>query len=95
MARGGKRDGAGRPKGAPNKATAAKAEAIAESGMTPLDYLLSVYRDPEADKSQRLDAAKAAAPYVHPKRAPVDGEGETAGVTLNVYTGVPRDDADD
>jgi hypothetical protein len=35
----------GRQKGTPNRATAAKADEIAASGMTPLDYLVSVYRD--------------------------------------------------
>jgi len=42
MAQGGKRAGAGRPKGRPNKATSAKAAAIALSGDTPLDFLLNL-----------------------------------------------------
>lgn len=63
----------GRPKGSPNKATAAKAAAIAASGLTPLDYLLDVMRN-GIDPVARLDAAKAAAPYVHPKLQPVDGK---------------------
>ncbi len=66
----------GRQKGTPNKATATKAAAIAASGLTPLDYLLDVLRNTENDLAVRVDAAKAAAPYVHPKRAPVDGEGK-------------------
>ena len=32
-------------------------------GMTPLDYMLSIMRDENEDKRERLDAAKAAAPY--------------------------------
>jgi hypothetical protein len=36
--RGGKRSGAGRRKGAPNKATAERQAAIAASGEAPLDY---------------------------------------------------------
>ena len=62
----------GRKQGTPNKATAAKAVAIEASGLTPLDYLLSIMRDESLDPMIRLDAAKAAAPYVHPRLAPVE-----------------------
>jgi hypothetical protein len=68
----------GRTKGTPNKATAAKELAVASSGLTPLDYMLSVLRDERLASDVRMDAAKAAAPYVHPKRAPVDADGEDA-----------------
>jgi hypothetical protein len=44
----GKKTG-GRKKGAPNKATAAKAAAIEASGLTPLDYMLSVMRDEKVE----------------------------------------------
>lgn len=62
----------GRQKGTPNKATAAKAAEVAASGLTPLDYMLRVLRDEGNDQAVRLDAAKAAAPYVHPKLATVE-----------------------
>jgi hypothetical protein len=62
----------GRRKGTLNKATAARQVAIAASGLTPLDYLLSIMRDESADPHARLDAAKAAAPYVHPRMAPTE-----------------------
>lgn len=74
MARGGKREGAGRPKGAPNKATAARQQEVAESGLTPLDFLLQTMRDDENALDKRLDAAKAAAPFVHPKLSAVTAE---------------------
>jgi hypothetical protein len=90
MARGGKREGAGRKPGVPNGKTAAIAKAVADSGITPLDFLLSVLRDDDNELATRLDAARWAAPYVHPKRVPVDGDGRDAGLTVNVYTGVPR-----
>ena len=64
----------GRKKGTPNKASIARQEAIAASGLTPLDYMLSVMRDEAAEPGARLDAAKAAAQYVHPKLQPVDGK---------------------
>jgi hypothetical protein len=59
----------GRQKGTPNKASARRETLVAEGGATPLDYLLSVMRDENRDGRDRLEAAKAAAPYVHPKLA--------------------------
>jgi hypothetical protein len=64
----------GRRKGVPNKATAEKAAEIAASGLTPLDYMLSVVRDEQANRDTRLDAAAKAAPYVHPKLASMEIE---------------------
>jgi len=40
---------------------------IAASGLTPLEFMLSVMRDEQADTATRLDAAVKAAPYVHPR----------------------------
>ncbi|MDB5447279.1 MAG: hypothetical protein JWQ97_2596 [Phenylobacterium sp.] len=45
--------------------------AIERSGPTPLDYMLQVMRDESLEPAKRLDAAKAAAPYVHPRLASV------------------------
>lgn len=72
MARGGKRPGAGRPKGAATKRTREVADKAAAEGLTPLEYMLAVLRDEAADPDARMDAAKAAAPYVHPKLSSVD-----------------------
>lgn len=79
MARGGKRPGAGRKAGAPNKATAARQKAVTESGLTPLDYMLSIMRDEQMTTESRFEAAKAAAPYVHPKLANVEHSGPNGG----------------
>lgn len=57
----------GRQKGTPNKANSAKVKAIQASGLMPLDYMLEVLRDLSADQASRIDAAKAAAPYLHSK----------------------------
>lgn len=68
----------GRKKGTPNKASTAaakKAQEIAAAGITPLEYLLSVVHDENEDRPVRVDAAKAAAPYVHPKLAQVVHKG--------------------
>ena len=62
----------GRQKGTPNRATAAKAAAIAASGLTPLDYLLSVMRDETAPRAERMEAAAKAAPYVHARLAAIE-----------------------
>lgn len=78
MAQGGKRDGAGRKPGTPNRRTAEKAAEIEASGLTPLDYLLSIMRDDNLDRDARVDAAKAAAPYVHAKLAAVEHSGAIA-----------------
>ena len=40
------------------------------SGLTPLDYLLEVMRDPAEERGRRMQAATLAAPYVHAKPAP-------------------------
>ena len=71
MSHGGLRPGAGRPKGAKNKATAARDAAIAASGKTPMDFMLSVLRDEDASIKERMWAAVAAAPYCHAKPRPV------------------------
>ena len=74
MGRGGKRPGAGRPPGLRNKKTMEQVAAVQESGITPLEYMLSVMRAPTGtvEDAVRLDAAKAAAPYVHPRLSTVD-----------------------
>ena len=64
----------GRKKGVPNKATAAKQAEIAASGLTPLEFMLDVMRNEGNEQSVRMDAAKAAAPYVHPKLANIDAK---------------------
>lgn len=79
MARGGKRPGAGRKAGSPNKVTAARQRAVEESGLTPLDYMLSVMRDESAKPERRDDMAKAAAPYVHPKLSTIEHTGKDGG----------------
>ena len=72
MPRGGKRAGAGRKPGSTTKKTKEIADKAIESGLTPLEYLLSEMRDTTLEREKRLDAAKAAAPYVHPRLNAVD-----------------------
>lgn len=70
MPRGGSKPGerrGGRQKGTPNKKTQEKINAIVNSGLTPLDYMLSVLRDESLPDDMRLQAARDSAPYVHPR----------------------------
>src|SRR5271168_5193256 len=72
MARG--RKTGGRQKGSRNRATAeARAEAEA-TGILPLDYMLSVVRDANADVKRRDAMAMAAAPYLHAKISTIDAK---------------------
>lgn len=73
----------GRQVGTKNRASIAKEEALAKSGMTPLEYLLSVMRAGDATKAEKIDAAKAAAPYVHPKLAAVTHSGSVGTYDLS------------
>lgn len=75
MARGGKRDGAGRPAGAANKRTREIADGAANEGLTPLEFMLKVLRDEEQGMDNRMWAAEKAAPYVHAKLASVEHKG--------------------
>src|SRR3954451_16965604 len=64
----------GRQKGAVDKI---KREAIlAAQGITPLDYMLGIIRNEDEDKTVRLDARKAAAPYVHARLQPTTLAGD-------------------
>lgn len=87
----GKKTG-GRQKGSKNKAPtkAALAQEVAgkavAAGVSPLEYMLSVMRDPVAEPAVRLDASKAAAPYVHPKLSAVEHTGKDGGPIQIEYT---------
>lgn len=65
--RGGRRPGSGRKKGSATQKTRDIANRAAEEGLTPLEYMLSVMRDESLERAERMDAAKSAAPYIHPK----------------------------
>lgn len=69
----------GRPKGAYNKASKAQIDRMTADGqLTPLEYLASIYQNGAEDVRLRIDAAKAAAPYVHARLAQTE---ITAAVT--------------
>lgn len=74
MARGGYRPGAGRPKGSKSKAATGATSPVDEEPIDaavqePLDYMLQVMRDPQADQLRRDRMAIAAAPFMHARKA--------------------------
>lgn len=79
MPRGGKRPGAGRPRGRQDKATAQHKllvergmQAILEDGILPLDVMMRRMRGDDTITDAQFAAACAAAPYVHPKLTAVE-----------------------
>lgn len=68
--KGGARAGAGRKKGGSNEATGKRVDVAIRAlrnGITPLEYMLQVMRNPKASESRRDEMARAAAPFVHPR----------------------------
>jgi hypothetical protein len=79
MARGGRREGAGRKPGSVSKLDAEARKKANEGGLMPLDFFLWIMRDEQQDHRSRLDAAKAAAPYCHARLSATDVSGPTLG----------------
>ena len=79
MSHGGKREGAGRKPGTPTRMNEEARKQAAEGGLMPLDYMLAILRDEKNAPDARMDAAKAAAPYVHAKLASVEHKGDGGG----------------
>ena len=88
--RGGKRPGAGRKAGSPNLASIERQIEVSGSGETPLDFMLRIMRDPNAELSHRMDMAKAAARYTHPALSSIDAKlnGEV-GLVVNIKRFTP------
>ena len=69
---GGARPGGGRKPGSLNRRhVEVLAGALAE-GITPVEYMLGVLRDEQADPKARAWAAEKSAPYLHPRPAPIE-----------------------
>jgi hypothetical protein len=84
MPRGGRREGAGRKRGSETARTKRMrqiaAKALTES-ITPLEVMLAAMRKAydASDMPAALEAAKAAAPYVHPRLASIEHAGPGGG----------------
>lgn len=80
--RGGFRAAAGRKKGSATKKTREIADRASAEGITPLEYMLDVMRSEPPPGLEgnailqamalRFEAAKAAAPYIHPRLSSVN-----------------------
>jgi hypothetical protein len=95
MHHGGHRPGAGRPKGSPNKATQKRQAEIAASGLTPLDFMLEVLRDPGSAMEDRKWAAERAAPYVHPRLSAIQAKVEEEEKHYVIYAPEPRETSEE
>lgn len=90
MPRGGKRDGAGRRAGSPNRRTVEREASIKKAAAIIEDvlpeafkgdahaFLMTVYKDERLTLKERLAAAIGALPYEKPKLASVEVTGEGA-----------------
>jgi len=85
----------GRKRGTPNKRTLALRAGFIAAGVPleladkpsrqqPLDFLLEVMADEGHPLATRVDAAKAAAPYVHFRKGLVDTSGRDVPLTVNI-----------
>lgn len=102
--RGGARKGAGRKPGSATKRTREVADKAASEGITPLEYMLQVMRSEPSEKLEgsqllsalmlRFEAAKAAAPYIHPKLSAVEHTGKDGG-PMETITRIELVDMDD
>jgi hypothetical protein len=63
--------------------------ASADTGETPLDYMLRVMRDGSVDHDRRDKMAAAASPYIHPKLANVEMTGKDGG---KIQLSISKDD---
>jgi len=77
--------GQGRPKGSRNKTNLKKEAEIAAQGITPLEYMLKTLRDETQEHEARMQAATAAAPYVHPKLATTTHKGDDDAPLKHVH----------
>ncbi len=92
MSHGGLRPGAGRPKGAknrgatltkntPNRLERIKERALEDGKILPLDWFMGVLNDPDATDDERTEAAKAGAPFMHPRLEAVAFKDQTGRLT--------------
>ena len=73
MQKGGRRPGAGRPRGVTAGTKHQRLDAMLKKGnKTPLEYMLNILNDKKTSPEKKMWAAEKAAPFVHPRLASVD-----------------------
>lgn len=65
------------------------AEKARKKGLTPLEYMLRVLRDPRTRQERRDQMAIAAAPYMHARLQAVEHKGEGGGLVINLLQFTP------
>lgn len=78
--------GRGRPSGSKSRRTREIAEKLAQGGITPLEYMISVMANSRLEHGMRLDAAKSAAPYMHPRLNAITVSGDPDGAAIEQVT---------
>lgn len=79
----------GRAKGTPNKKTQTLQEMCAAHNYDPIQAMIDIARDENADPAMRMMAHKEVAQYVYPKRKALEHsgpEGEQINVVIKDYT---------
>jgi hypothetical protein len=71
----------GRSRGVPNRKTQAIAARLLATDKSPLEVMLEIMHA-ATDPVVKLDAAKAAAPYMHPRLASIEQTGPNKGPIL-------------
>lgn len=75
--RGGARPGAGRPKGSHNKRTEEAIAISKEMGVNPVEFLLKAMANESLPMKDRIDCAKAVAPFVAPRLQSIEAHTTT------------------
>src|SRR5829696_223748 len=76
MSHSGRRAGSGRKRTGANKLDTIARKAAMEICITPLEFMLAILRNEANSDAVRMEAAKAAAPYVHARLAHIEKETE-------------------
>jgi len=94
-ANGGKREGAGRPEGSLNRRHQITAKQIGYDTYLPIEYMLALMRDEQAEPQRRDAMAIQAAPFCHARVAAVatsnpNGKASSADINIVQIFSVPR-----
>jgi hypothetical protein len=64
----------GRKRSGANRLDAEARQQAMKTGLTPLEFMLTILRNPANSDAVRMEAAKAAAPYVHARLAHIESQ---------------------
>jgi hypothetical protein len=83
---GGARPGAGRKKGIRNKLLDSAEKVVQWQGITPAEFFQQVMQDTTQDLGVRLEAARAASPYVHRKQPEAHEHSVNVPIAVQIVT---------